>query len=204
MGALLAAVALSGGLSSDRVRDWIEPLGTAAPLVFIPVSALLTVALFPGPLLAGASGLLFGPVLGFPISLTAAVLGAGAAFTISRRFGAEPVERLAGPRLQRLQDRIERRGFLAVLYARIAPGVPYNLVNYAAGLTRVRLGTFIGATALGSAPRAFAYTALGGSLSDLTSPYAIVAGAVLVVMAVGGAGFAWRGGLLATRGQAGR
>ena len=86
------------------MRDWIEPLGAAAPLAFIPVSALLTVALFPGPLLAGASGLLFGPILGFPISLTAAVLGAGAAFLISRRFGAEPVERLAGPRLQRLQD----------------------------------------------------------------------------------------------------
>ena len=186
------------------MRDWIEPLGAAAPLVFIPVSALLTVALFPGPLLAGASGLLFGPILGFPISLTAAVLGAGAAFLISRRFGAEPVERLAGPRLQRLQDGIERRGFLAVLYARIAPGVPYNVVNYAAGLTRVRLGTFVAATALGSAPRAFAYTALGGSLSDLTSPYAIIAGAVLVLMAVGGAGFAWRGGLLVAKGQAGR
>ena len=68
----------------------------------------------------------------------------------------------------------------------------------------MRLGTFVAATALGSAPRAFAYTALGGSLSDLTSPYAIVAGAVLVLMAVGGAGFAWRGGLLAAKGQAGR
>ncbi len=204
MGALLAAVAFSGGLSSDRVRDWIEPLGAAAPFVFIPVSALLTVALFPAPLLAGASGLLFGPVLGFPISLTAAVLGAGAAFTISRRFGAEPVELLAGPRLRRLQDRIERRGFMAVLYARIAPGVPYNLVNYVAGMTRIRLGTFLAATALGAAPRAFAYTALGGSLSDLTSPYAIVAGGVLVLMAVGGAGFAWRGGLLASRDQASR
>ena len=53
--------------------------------------------------------------------------------------------------------------------------MPYNLVNYAAGLTPVRLGAFVAATALGVAPRAFAYTALGGSLGDLGSPEAIVA-----------------------------
>ena len=66
------------------------------------------------------------------------------------------------------------------------PGVPYNLVNYAAGLTTIRLAVFAGATALGAAPRAFAYTALGGSLDDLGSPEAIVAVVVLVVMAAGG------------------
>jgi hypothetical protein len=89
IGALFAAVSLTGGLSSDRVRDWIEPFGVAAPLVFIPVSAGLTVALFPGPLLAGASGLLFGTALGFPVSLASAVLGACLAFLVSRHLGAD-------------------------------------------------------------------------------------------------------------------
>ena len=176
------------------MRDWIEPFGITAPLAFVLVSAALTVALFPGPLLAGASGLLFGTALGFPVSLTAAVLGASAAFTVSRRLGARSLERLAGSRLERMQDWIEARGFLAVLYARIAPGVPYNLVNYAAGLSRIPLRTFAAATALGAAPRAFAYTALGGSLDDLTSPEALVAFAVLVVMAVVGAVLAYRDG----------
>jgi uncharacterized membrane protein YdjX (TVP38/TMEM64 family) len=86
-----------------------------------------------------------------------------------------------------VQEWIERRGFWAVLYARIAPGVPYSLVNYVAGLTRVSLPAFAAATALGCAPRAFAYTALGGSLDDLASPEAIAAIAALVVMALGGA-----------------
>ena len=81
---------------------------------------------------------------------------------------------------------VARRGFLAVLYARILPGVPYNLVNYGAGLTDIRLRVFAGATALGAAPRAFAYTALGGSLDDLGSPEAVAAIVVLVVMGVGG------------------
>ena len=77
---------------------------------------------------------------------------------------------------------MSRRGFVSVLYARIAPGVPYTLVNYAAGLTRIPLVVFAAATALGTAPRAFAYTALGGSLGNLRSPEAAIAVAVLVVM----------------------
>lgn len=179
-------VASSGSLSSGRVRDAVDPLGAAAVPVFIAVSALLTCALFPGPLLAGASGLLFGTALGTPVSITAATLGAVLAFSIARFVAHDAVQTLAGRRLAPLQEWIERRGFWAVLYARIAPGVPYSLVNYAAGLSRVALPTFAAATALGAAPRAFAYTALGGSLDDLGSPEAIVAIFALVVMALTG------------------
>jgi uncharacterized membrane protein YdjX (TVP38/TMEM64 family) len=174
-------------LSSDRVRDAIDPLGVAAVPAFIAVSALLTCALFPGPLLAGASGLLFGTALGTPVAIAAATLGAVVAFTIARFVAHDAVEHLTGPRPTRIQDWIERRGFWAVLYARIAPGVPYSVLNYAAGVTRIGLPAFAAATALGVAPRAFAYTALGGSLDDLGSPEAIVAFAALAVMAVVGA-----------------
>jgi uncharacterized membrane protein YdjX (TVP38/TMEM64 family) len=181
-----AVVATSGELSAARVRDWVQDAGVWAPVAFVVLSAALTVMLFPGPLLAGASGLLFGTAVGFPLSLTAAVLGASTAFLIARTAGGDAVERRAGPRVARLRAAIGRRGFLAVLYARIVPGVPYSLVNYAAGLAPIGLATFAGATALGAAPRAFAYTALGGSLDDLGSPEAVAAIVVLVVMAVGG------------------
>ena len=180
--ALLIAGATSG-FSAQRVRDWVDGFGAAAPLVFIVVSAALTCALFPSPVLAGASGLLFGTALGFPVSLTAATLGASCAFVISRRAGFGAVEQLAGPRVHRIRDWIGRRGFVAVLYARIVPGMPFTLVNYAAGLTPLRLAVFAAATAAGAAPRAFAYTALGGSLGNWRSTEAIVAAAVLVVMA---------------------
>jgi uncharacterized membrane protein YdjX (TVP38/TMEM64 family) len=108
------------------------------------------------------------------------------AFTIARFVAHDAIETLAGRRLAPLQAWIERRGFWAVLYARIVPGVPYSWVNYAAGATRVGLPAFAAATAIGVAPRAFAYTALGGSLDDLTSPEAIVALVALVVMALTG------------------
>ena len=181
--ALLIVAALSG-FSAQRVHDWVDGFGVAAPLVFIVVSASLTCALFPGPVLAGASGLLFGTALGFPVALTAATLGASCAFLISRHVGLAAVEQLAGPRVRRIRDWIARRGFVAVLYARIVPGMPFALVNYASGLTRLRLPVFAAATALGAAPRAFAYTALGGSLGNWDSPETLVAAAVLVAMAV--------------------
>jgi uncharacterized membrane protein YdjX (TVP38/TMEM64 family) len=184
--AALLIVATVTGLSARGVRDWVDGFGTAAPLVFIVVSAALTCALFPGPVLAAASGLLFGTWLGFPVSLTSATLGACCAFLISRRVGLGAVEQLAGPRVQRIRGWIGRRGFLSVLYARIIPGMPFTLVNYAAGLTPLRLPVFAGATAIGAAPRAFAYTALGGSFGNWRSPETIVAAVVLAVMALVG------------------
>jgi uncharacterized membrane protein YdjX (TVP38/TMEM64 family) len=184
--AALLIVATATGLSARGVRDWVDGFGVAAPLVYIVVSASLTCALFPGPVLAAASGLLFGTALGFPVSLTAAVLGASCAFLISRRVGFGAVEQVAGPRVQRIREWIGRRGFVSVLYARIVPGMPYSLVNYAAGLTPLRLGVFAGATAVGAAPRAFAYTALGGSFGNWKSPETIIAAVVLVAMAVVG------------------
>jgi uncharacterized membrane protein YdjX (TVP38/TMEM64 family) len=173
-------------LSAEGVRDRVDGYGAAGPLVFIAVSSVLTVALFPGPLLAGASGLLFGTALGTPVSIVAATTGATLAFSLSRWIAHDAVEQVASPRVRRLRAWIGRRGFFAVLYARLAPGVPYSLVNYAAGLAPIALRSFVAATAIGCAPRAFAYTALGGSLDDLSKPEAIIALAVLVVMAVAG------------------
>lgn len=180
------AVALSGSLSSDRVRDWFAGFGAWGPVVFVAGSALLTVALFPGPLLAGASGLLFGTAVGTPVAVAAATAGACLAFSVSRWWAHDAVASLARGRLAALREWIGRRGFRAVLLARVAPGLPYSLVNYAAGLSPVRLGTFAAATAIGVAPRAFAYVSLGGHLGDLGSPAALAAFAVLAVMAVVG------------------
>src|SRR5690606_24400072 len=127
----------------------LDGLGTIGPLAFVVVSAALTVACVPGPLLAGAAGLLFGTALGTPTAIVAATLGASLAFSISRRVGARAVDELSGRRLRALQEWIAARGFLAVLYARILPAMPYSLVNYAAGLTRVPLLVFAAATAVG-------------------------------------------------------
>jgi uncharacterized membrane protein YdjX (TVP38/TMEM64 family) len=189
---VVAVLVAQGTLRPATVRHWadrevrapVRELGAAGPLLFVAVMAGATVLLFPGPVCAALSGLLFGTVVGFPATLAAVVLGGTLAFGLARWWAHDAVEELAGRRVQALRRLVGRQGFLSVLYARIAPGVPYNLVNYAAGLAPVRPLAFVAATALGAAPRAFAYTALGGSLGDLTSPEALAAVAVLAAMGV--------------------
>jgi uncharacterized membrane protein YdjX (TVP38/TMEM64 family) len=191
--ALPALLTLAFDISPDDVREWVEGLGLVAPLAFIVISALLTVCLTPGPLLAAASGLLFGAALCTPVSIASATLGAALAFAIARTVGHDAVESLQGRRLARVRGWVGDRGFLSVLYARLAPGIPYTLFNYAAGLAPIRPVAFIAGTALGCAPRAYAYTALGGSWGDLGSPEAIVAIVLLVVISVAGLVLARRG-----------
>ena len=173
-GVLVAFVvffAVSGSISANRVRDWIDGYGVAGPLVFIVVSSLLTVVLFPGPLLSAASGLLFGTALGTPVSIVAATTGASLAFAVSRWWAHDAVLETVGhhPQLIALRAWVGSRGFESVLLARIAPGIPYNLVNYAAGLTPIGIGVFAWATAL------------GGNIGDFGSPEAIVAICLLAV-----------------------
>jgi len=184
----VAAFALfaTAGVSAADVRDHVKELGPAGPLLFIPISAALTVVFFPGPLLAGASGLLFGVALGTPISIVSATVGAVVAFSLSRWWAHDAVEHLAGERVNNAREWVGDRGFSSVFYSRLAPGAPYTVVNYAAGMTKIKLRDFTLATMIACSPRAFAYTALGGSLGNLNSPEAIAAVAVLVLMAVGG------------------
>ena len=165
------------------MRDWLDGYGVAGPLVFIVLSSLLTVVLFPGPLLAGASGLLFGTALGTPVSIISATTGAALAFAVGRWWAHDAVLETFGhhPRLIALRGWVGARGFESVLLARVAPAMPYNIVNYAAALTPVAFWTFVLATAVGAAPRAFAYTALGGSIGNLGSPAAVVAIALLAI-----------------------
>lgn len=184
--AAFLSVLLTGGISTDRVRDWVDGFGSAAPLVFILTSALLTISFFPGPLLAGAAGLLFGTAGGFPIAMVSATLGACLAFSISRWVAHDAVEELQGPRLKRVRDWLGRRGFSAVLTARLMPGIPYNSVNYAAGLSPIRITVFAAATVLGAAPRTLAYVSVGGNWGDWSSPQMLGAFAVLGILAAGG------------------
>jgi len=186
LGAAFVYFAVSGSLDADNVRDWFDGLGAAGPFVFIVASSLLTVAVFPGPLLAGAAGLLFGTAGGTAVAIVAATLGATFAFALGRWWAHDAVEELATGRVARVRGWMGANGFWAVFYARLAPGMPYTLVNYASALSPVSLRAFVLATFVGCAPRSFAYAALGGNLHNLGSPEVIVALVVLVVMAIAG------------------
>jgi uncharacterized membrane protein YdjX (TVP38/TMEM64 family) len=192
LSAVFAVGVAFGPHSAHGLRDSLTGARVWAPIVVVAIYALLTCAMVPGPVLAGAAGLLFGTALGAAIAIISATLGATLAFLIARLTAHRSFVAIAGERLRDWIARIQARGFVAVLYARIAPGVPFALVSYGAGMTRVRLRDFALATLIGASPRAFAYAALGGNLGNYSSPEAIVALGVLGAMALAGTALLWR------------
>lgn len=184
--AVFVVILATTSLSSHSIRDWMDGYGAAGPIVFVLLSACLGCVFVPGPLLAGAAGLLFGTAAGTPLAIVSATLTAVLAFSISRWVAGDAVENLAGPRIKGFAAMAERRGFLSVLYVRLLPAMPYNLINYAVGLTKIPLLAFTAATIIGTAPRTWAYVALGGSFGDFGNPTTIVALALIVVMGIGG------------------
>jgi len=181
--AFVLAVALLGRSTAD-VREIVDGASAWAPVLYVLLVTVLTCALFPFPLLAAAGGLVFGIAEGTALSVLGGTLGALLAFLLARTVAGGAVAALAGERLERLRCAIEARGFVAVLYARIVPGVPRDLANYAFGLTRVGFAAFGAATVLGITPRAYAYVALGGSLGAFDSTQSIVAITLLAGMGI--------------------
>ena len=170
--------------------DTVTQLATL-PVAVLAVGAfcawvLLTPALVSGTLLAAATGLLLGPA-GMPVALGGALLGSGIAFLIARRLGRGPAEALCGPRLERLKGKVEKRPVLSIALIRIAPAAPATILNYAAGLTRIRLRDFLIGSALGGAPRILAYTVLGGVIADGALAPAIAIAGALALLGAGGA-----------------
>jgi uncharacterized membrane protein YdjX (TVP38/TMEM64 family) len=173
--------------SPAELRDLVAGAGLAAPVAALVAWVLLTPALFPGTVLAAAGGLAFGAVGGAVLAFGGAVLGGLAAFALARTAAGEVGRRLMrrSPRLARVNEQLERRGFTAILAARLMPGVPATALHYAAGASPVRYGAFTAAIAIGALVRTAPYAVLGQGLAS-GSPLA--AALAVIPVAIGAAG----------------
>ncbi len=187
-------VAIARVVHVEQVRDAVAATGPIAPVAYLLAAAALAAIFVPGPLLAAGSGFLFGPLLGTFVTLGSTVTTAMIAAAIGRRAGRDSARALIGPDWsERIDGQIKRRGLWAVVGQRFIPGISDALASYAFGafgmpLWQMAIGAFIG-----SAPRAFVYTALGASISNLSSPLAYAAIGVWCVTAIIGAFAAHRG-----------
>lgn len=181
-------------LDLDDIRTAVASTGPAAPLVYVVVSAVLGSIFVPGPLLAAGSGLLFGPVLGTFVTLGATVGTTTIAGLAGRRAGRDSTRAVLGvDRAERIDALIGRGGLWAVVGQKFVPGISDAAASYAFGAFGVPLWQMMIGSFIGSAPRAFVYTALGASVGDLSSPLVYVAIAVWCATAVIGAFAAHRG-----------
>ena len=182
VGAIFLGMIVTGSVPSPaEVRDYGESLGIAALLAFIPLFVLVNF-LITWPILAGAAGLLFGTIAGFPLALVGLTAAALTQMWLARRLAAGHHGNLLPQRTKAIEDFLTRNGALAVMESRILPLLPYGLVNYSAGLTKLRFRDMTAGTVVGAAPKVFAYVALGGSLGNLASPEAIAAVTLIIVL----------------------
>ena len=147
--------------AATALEQKLQWFGRWAPILFIVLYALSTVLFVPGSVLTVAGGALFGPVWGTLWNLTGATLGATFAFVIARYVASDWVSGRAGERLSRLIRGVEEEGWRFVAFVRLVPLFPFNLVNYAFGLTRIRFREYVLASFACMAPGAVAYTYLG-------------------------------------------
>lgn len=187
-------VAVARVIDIEEVRRAISATGPVAPLAYVVVSAVLGTLFVPGSILAAGSGMLFGPLLGVFVTLGATMGTAMVASSVGRRAGRDSARALLGEqRADRIDGLIEQRGLWAVVGQRFVPGISDALASYTFGAFGVPLWQMAIGSAIGSAPRAFAYTALGASIKHLSSPLVYAAIAVWCVSAIVGAFAARRG-----------
>ncbi len=187
LGVILVAavvVAIVATPSLGHVRVEVARAGVAGGVVFVLLYAALTVALVPGTALTITAGLLFGPVRGTVYAICGATMGATIAFLIGRALGREGVRSLLGPRAPRIEAALDNTGFVAMLVLRLLPVVPFNALNYAAGVTGIRRRSYVAATMLGIAPGTAVVATAGSSATDPASGrFLVSAGAGLVILA---------------------
>ncbi len=153
-----------------RFAEWVEGLGFWGPVVFVLGYAAATVAFAPGSLLTLAAGAIFGLVRGTVYVFFGSSIGAIAAFLIARYLARGAIERrLANrPRFASIDRAVAAQGRKIVFLLRLSPVFPFNLLNYALGLTRVRLADYAVAC-LGMIPGTFLYVYYGKALGSLAA-----------------------------------
>ncbi len=150
--------------------DWVRGLGPLAPVIFVLGYVVATVAFIPGSLLTLAAGAIFGIPLGTAVVFVGAVLGASAAFALSRTVLRGPIARkVAGDaRFAAIDEAVAREGRRIVFLLRLSPAFPFNLMNYALGLTRVRYVDYLVAS-VGMLPGTLLYVYSGKIAGDVAT-----------------------------------
>jgi uncharacterized membrane protein YdjX (TVP38/TMEM64 family) len=178
------ALGLLGRGNIAGLRDYILSFGLWAPVASCFLMVLQALAApVPSFLITFANGLAFGVFWGWMLSLFGHVLAAAVCFGISRSLGRVPVEVLVGKTGLESADRwFARWGLYAVFVGRLVPGIAFDVISYAAGLTRMRFRSFLIATALGIFPQTFLYSYLGRQAPEYVGLFLVTSG--LVVAAV--------------------
>ncbi|MBF0190910.1 MAG: VTT domain-containing protein [Magnetococcales bacterium] len=160
-GAIAWAITHRDQLDMAQWESWLLTWGAIAKPVYVLLYALATILFLPGSMLTLAGGAIFGPWMGAGLSVLGATLGAGVSFLIARHLAGGWVEQRAAGMIGRLLAGVESEGWRFVAFTRLVPIFPFNLLNYALGLTRIRFDHYLITSLLCMIPGGLAYSWLG-------------------------------------------
>jgi len=176
-------------LTPEVLRNYIEDFGYLAPLIYIVCFTILPIAFFPVPVLALAAGLLFGFLPGTIYTLIGATLNSAIMFLMAKVLAKDAVTNLLQRKLPKkwssfLFDLDEKRGFGIIFILRLIPAMPYNLINYGAGLTTIKFSSYMLATILGILPGTLVFLSIGNQALNIYNPAFIVSIILLILLTI--------------------
>ena len=145
----------------DLLVQQIRTLGPWGPAAYIFLYLIAPSLLIPGSAITLAGGALFGPFWGTLYTIFGATGGASLAFLIGRYLAGDWVEKKSKGMMKRLKDGVEQEGWRFVAFTRLVPLFPFNVLNYAFGLTKIRFFHYVVASFFCMLPGAAAYTFIG-------------------------------------------
>lgn len=193
--ALVAAMIFFGNmydlqrfLAPSQIDAYVSGFGIWAPLIFILIYIIATIAFLPGTPITIAAGILFGTAFGTAYVVIGATIGAVLAFSLSRWLGAGFVANLLKDKFQKLytyDKKLEENGLPVVLFLRLLPLFPFNGLNFAFGLTKVSFKHHLIGTFFGILPGSFALVYFGSSLKEMSIVNIIISVVLLLLLTFG-------------------
>lgn len=169
-------------LTPKDIREWILSFGVVAPIVYVTVYTLRPLILFPVTILSLTGGLAFGTLPGSLYTIIGAVGGAVLSFWIARKMGKGLRAHKDRGMLEKLEEQMQSRGFIYVLFVRLLPFVPFDLVSYASGVSRIRFRAYLLATSIGALPGTVIYNYIGANLGEGNWTASAIAFAILIIV----------------------
>jgi uncharacterized membrane protein YdjX (TVP38/TMEM64 family) len=154
----------------DLVSKYLETFGKKAAIVYIFAYALNTILPFPPlAILSLTAGLAFGKLWGAVYLMIGAMFGASVAFFLSRSLAKSIVEKALKGKIKDFDEAMKTKGFVTVLFFRLVPIIPHEVLNYASGLTKISFRDYFFATLVGIIPGVIINAYFGGELGKVES-----------------------------------
>ena len=155
-------------LQQERLQALIASYGTLAPAIYILIYSLAPVLFLPGLPITIVGGIAFGPLWGVIYTITGATIGASLAFLAARYVARDWVSsKLTGPKWEKLDSEVAQHGWKVVAFTRLIPAFPFNLLNYAFGLTKVSFLQYAVTSFVCMLPACIAFIVFSSSLLGL-------------------------------------